>query len=109
MEEQDLHLLRTIHLKASNGYFLGNELINKIAERLAQFPESPNPQKKPVKTTSYFEDLEKWENNLACRHCGNDDKETFGYGRTVANGDVYFCEECQSEVLMSKKPNEDNY
>jgi hypothetical protein len=62
-----------------------------------------------VKNTGYFEALEKWENSLCCRHCGNDDKETFGYTRTVANGDVYFCEECQSETLVDEKPNEDDY
>ena len=58
---------------------------------------------------NYEDDLEEYEENLYCSRCGNDSKESFTYYRTVANGDVYWCEKCKEENLVGNKPNEDNY
>lgn len=58
---------------------------------------------------SYFEDLEKWENEFYCNECGCDKVTGFYYDRTVANGEVWICKNCKTEDLVSEKPNEDNY
>lgn len=57
----------------------------------------------------YFEDLQNYEDELYCSNCGNDSKKKFNYIRTVANGEVYWCNRCKTENLVSEKPNEDNY
>ena len=57
----------------------------------------------------YFEDLQEYEDNLYCSHCGNSSKKTFTYSRTVANGEVFFCHRCKEENLVGNKPNEDDY
>ncbi len=57
----------------------------------------------------YFTDLEKWEESLYCRECGNDERKTFVYQRSVANGNVHRCKECNTESIIAKKPNEDDY
>jgi hypothetical protein len=57
----------------------------------------------------YFEDLQNYEDELYCSNCGNDSKKTFNYIRTVANGEVFCCKRCNTENLVSEKPNEDNY
>lgn len=57
----------------------------------------------------YFDDLERYEDELYCSHCGNSSKKTFNYRRTVANGQVFFCYMCKEENVVSNKPNEDDY
>lgn len=56
----------------------------------------------------YFEDLERYEDELFCTECGNDTK-TFKHSRSVVHGEVWFCENCCIEKLVGKKPNEDDY
>ena len=57
----------------------------------------------------YLIDLEAYEESLYCSSYGNDSKKTFNYQRTVSNGEVYWCNRCKTENLVSHKPNEDNY
>lgn len=57
----------------------------------------------------YFEDLEKYENSLYCSECGEDDNKLFYYRRTTSNAEVWWCDNCNREEVVSKKPNEDRY
>tara|TARA_R110002020_G_scaffold448165_2_gene660849 strand:- start:443 stop:637 length:195 start_codon:yes stop_codon:yes gene_type:complete len=57
----------------------------------------------------YFKDLEDWENEFQCNECGEDEKKGFGYMRTVANGEVWICNNCNTDNLVSNRPNEDKY
>lgn len=57
----------------------------------------------------FFEDIDKWENSFECNICGELDHNNFVYDRTVANGEVWHCSNCQNEIVVNEKPNEDNY
>ncbi len=57
----------------------------------------------------YSEDLEKWENSFCCNECGCDKITDFYYDRTVANGEVWHCKHCKTEILVGHEPKEDNY
>jgi hypothetical protein len=57
----------------------------------------------------FFDDLEKYEEQLYCSECGEDDKKTFHYSRTTSNADVWWCQNCKREEVVSKRPNEYNY
>lgn len=57
----------------------------------------------------YFEDLEKYENSLYCSECGEYDNKLFNYRRTTSNAEVWWCDNCKQEKVISKKPNEDRY
>lgn len=59
--------------------------------------------------TQYEKDVENWENNFHCNECANDKKEDFTYHRTVANGDEYYCNICNTPLLAGHEPREDNY
>lgn len=58
-----------------------------------------------MKERNYEDDLERYEQEFECNNCGND---LLGYSRTVANGAVWWCDKCKSEVLLSERPNEDD-
>lgn len=55
----------------------------------------------------YFEDLERYEEELYCPHCG--DNSALSYSRTVANGEVWYCRNCKEETMSGNKPREDDY
>jgi hypothetical protein len=57
----------------------------------------------------FEQDLQNYYDELYCSHCNNSSNKTFTYSRTVANGEIYFCNRCKEENLISNKPNEDNY
>lgn len=57
----------------------------------------------------YLKDLENWENSLYCNECGNCNRNNFSYGRSVANRQVIFCKDCETDFIKGRKPNEDNY
>lgn len=91
---------------------LGLDLFSRQKEDL---PPSQNPiiedeVKDTGGLTQYFKDVEKWENSFYCNECGTDNHTTdFHYSRSVANGDVYKCNNCKNEIVVDHKPNEDNY
>lgn len=57
----------------------------------------------------FFEDIDFYYDSFNCNECGNSGVENFIYDRTVANGEIWFCEKCNTELLTSEQPNEDNY
>jgi uncharacterized phage protein (TIGR01671 family) len=58
---------------------------------------------------NYFDDIEKWENSFYCNECGYDKITDFIHARNVANGEVWYCKNCKTEIRVNDKPNEDNY
>jgi late competence protein required for DNA uptake (superfamily II DNA/RNA helicase) len=58
---------------------------------------------------NYFDDLAEYQEDLFCNQCGESDKRIFNYIRTVSNGEVFYCQHCDVEKIVSNKPNEDNY
>jgi len=58
---------------------------------------------------NYLEDLDNWENSFYCNECGCDKFTDFKYDRTVSNGEVWSCKNCNTETVVEEKPNEDNY
>jgi len=61
------------------------------------------------KVDKYLIALKAYKESLYCSSCGNDNNKTFFYQRTVANGEVYWCNRCKTENLVSHQPNEDNF
>ena len=57
--------------------------------------------------SDFFEDIEKWETEFYCNECGCDKSTDFAFDRSVSNGEVWHCKHCQTEILVSHKPNED--
>jgi len=55
---------------------------------------------------NYCDDIEKYELELYCHECGQED---LAYDRTVSNAEIWHCKKCKSEVQVSHKPNEDDY
>lgn len=84
---------------------------HKIMER--QFPQlfkafvNEPIEKKGL--DKFFSDLERYENDLYCDECGEEDKTNFVYQRTCASGEVWHCKTCNQEHVKGVKPNEDNY
>ena len=62
-----------------------------------------------MKGENYLDDLYAWWELLYCSECGCMEDEGFHYIRTVANGEVYFCDHCKTEKQIPNKPNEDDY
>jgi len=58
---------------------------------------------------NYFKDHETYLESFQCGVCGTPDQEQFIYDRTVANGEVWICKNCNEELLVNEEPNEDNY
>lgn len=57
---------------------------------------------------NFDDDFEIYLLTFGCNECGNEDKDSFTYQRTVANGEVWICS-CKAEIITNHKPNEDNY
>ncbi len=91
--------------------------IQQTVEEYFSFKMENNKKLKPILTNNinkvgldkYFEDLEDYHDSLYCTHCGNEDRKTFTYSRSVSNGEVFFCGNCNKENCVKNKPNEDNY
>jgi len=75
----------------------------KVVCKTAGTAEIPDIEK------DFDKDMERYEESLYCSECGNDDKKTFNYSRTVANGEVWNCKICDKENLTPEKPNADLY
>lgn len=58
---------------------------------------------------NYFDDLEACGNNFYCNTCGCDKITDFTYSTTNANGIVYNCKHCKTEIIVKHKPKEDMY
>jgi len=39
---------------------------------------------------------------------GEEGQDNFNYDRTVSNGEVWSCDNCNNEILIFEKPNEDH-
>lgn len=65
--------------------------------------------KESSKVKDLFEDFGKYQLEFDCNECGNNGEDNFSYDRTVANGEVWYCKECNKELLITEKPNEDDY
>lgn len=60
-------------------------------------------------TNSFFGDLDDYMDSFECNECGSHGQKEFIYNRTVANGEVWTCKNCNAELLVNEEPNEDNY
>jgi len=65
--------------------------------------------KEMVEIRDFDTDIEKYENELYCSMCGNDDKKTFIYDRSVANGEIWNCKDCGKENIVNHEPKADDY
>jgi len=52
----------------------------------------------------FFEELEKWEKEFHCNECGELNQKEFGFDRTVSNGEIWICNNCDNKILVSHQP-----
>jgi transcription elongation factor Elf1 len=55
----------------------------------------------------FFKDIDEYEKQFYCNECG--EHQYFNYDRTVSNGEIWNCGNCETELIVNEKPNEDDY
>ena len=113
--ELDLELLRAKMILQFNPSFKHGGIVQSVESQQGEyiFPQ-PNPKHQekpnPPSPKDYNEDLKEWENSFNCGYCGIEGThKDFTYQRTVANGEVWECRNCNKETLVAEKQNEDDY
>lgn len=57
----------------------------------------------------YYYDLDQYEDSFSCTNCEAEGEANFIYKATYANGEEWTCSHCGMSIMVSERPNEDNY